>query len=242
MRITRIYEPQPLTSGAVISLSEQNAAHLCRVLRLPAGAAVQVFDGHGHEFAAVLTQPGKNAQLTLQGQLINQRESPLNLVLGQVISRGDKMDFTIQKAVELGISAIYPLSATRCGVKLDAKRLERKLESWQKIAAAACEQCGRSVVPPVHPVMELRDFCTLTETKGYLGLTLDPSATLRLRDLNPSGSISLLIGPEGGFDPSETALASAHQFVGVSLGPRILRTETAALSALSILGSHFGDL
>lgn len=242
MRITRIYEPQALTSGATIALAEQNAAHLCKVLRLQEGAPLQVFDGHGHEFKAILVKSGKNAAIALQEEIINTRESPLVTILGQVISRGDKMDFTIQKAVELGIHAIYPLSSARCGVKLDVKRMERKLDAWQKIAAGACEQCGRAVVPTVHPLMDLANFCSYAQDAFDLRLTLDPTASVRLRDLNAHGSICLLIGPEGGFAPEETTLATEHAFTGVSLGPRILRTETAALTALSILGSHFGDL
>ncbi len=242
MRITRIYENQPLSEGAILELEEQNAAHLCRVLRLKEGAPLQVFDGRGHEFSAVLTKAGKNAQVQLTDPVANMRESPLTTVLGQVISRGEKMEFTIQKAVELGVSEIWPLTSVRCGVKLDADRLIKKQQAWQKIAAGAAEQCGRSVVPPVHSVTALDTFCELAASRCKLRLTLDPGASVRIRDLQPADSLCLLIGPEGGFDPSEILLTQQQQFTGVSLGPRILRTETAALTALSILGSHFGDL
>lgn len=242
MRITRVYEPQKLESGKVLVLSEQNAAHLCKVLRLPAGAELAVFDGQGHEFSAHLTAAGKKAEIQIDAPVLNQRESPVYTILGQVISRGDKMDLTIQKAVELGVSEIYPLSSVRCGVKLDEKRQDKKIESWQKIAASACEQSGRAFVPTVHPVTPLSDFCKAVQQQGRLCLTLDPCSTTRIRDLSPTSEICLLIGPEGGFDPEEIALSEQYQFKKVSLGPRILRTETAALTALSIIGSHFGDL
>lgn len=242
MRITRVYEPVHLSCGAVLALSEQNAAHLCRVLRLPVGAEMAVFDGQGHEFSAHLTAAGKKAEIQIDAPVENLRESPVYTILGQVISRGDKMDFTIQKAVELGISEIYPLSSVRCGVKLDEKRQDKKIESWQKIVASACEQSGRAFVPRVHPITALADFCKQVQKEGRLCLTLDPCSTTRIKDLSPAHEICLLIGPEGGFDPEEVALSEQYHFAKVSLGPRILRTETAALTALSIIGSHFGDL
>lgn len=242
MRIPRLYEPQELTAGGEITLSEQNSAHLCRVLRLHSGDQCRVFDGSGHEFAAVISAAGRRVQLRLQDSIENHTESPVFTILGQVISRGDKMDFTIQKAVELGIGAIYPLTAERCGVKLDPERFARKRESWQKIAASACEQCGRAVVPQVFPVTALSSFCAEMAGRGILRLTLDPASTLRIRQLPPANAVCLLIGPEGGFAREEVAQSARCGFTGVSLGPRILRTETAALTALSMIGSHFGDL
>lgn len=242
MRITRVYEPQTLSTGAVLELSETNASHLGRVLRLPAGAEIAVFDGQGHECAARLMFEGRKALAQITALKEHNPESPLYTVLGQVISRGDKMDFTIQKAVELGISEIYPLTSVRCGVKLNAERFDKKIAAWQKVAIAACEQCGRSTVPTVHPVTALSDFCASAAARCELNLTLDPTAGTRLRDLTAPSSIALLIGPEGGFDQAETALAAAMHFTGVSLGPRILRTETAALTALAALNALFGDL
>ncbi len=242
MRIPRLYEPQELTAGGCIALNEQNSAHVCRVLRLRCGDQCRVFDGAGHEFAAEITETGRRVQLHLLQAVDNHTESPVFTILGQVISRGEKMDFTIQKAVELGIGAIYPLTSERCGVKLDPERLSRKTAGWQKTAAAACEQCGRAVVPRVFPATSLSDFCTAMAGRGLLRLTLDPASSLRIKQLPPADEICLLIGPEGGFSREEVELSASCGFTAVSLGPRILRTETAALTALSMIGSHFGDL
>ena len=167
-------------------------------------------------------------------------ESPLFIELGQVISRGDKMEFTIQKAVELGISKITPLYSSRCGVKLDDKRKDKKVEQWQKIAISACEQCGRNVVPKVGEITNIDDW--YSKDPEALSLTLDPKASIKLSEIKLKSKLRLLIGPEGGLDDSEIQKASENNFVGVTLGPRILRTETAALAALSILGCTFGDL
>lgn len=248
MRVPRIYEPEAqLSPGSSVTLSEDGSGHVCRVLRLKAGSPLRVFDGQGHEFQAELTEAGKKAVVRIGESIPEaaQRESPLRMSLGQVISRGDKMDFTIQKAVELGIADIYPLTSVRCNVKLDDKRQDKKVQSWQKIAAAACEQCGRAVVPVVHPIMSAEEFCR--SCTSQVKFTLDPYSTLRITDLslNPAAgqnSVTLLIGPEGGFEPEEVQTATQCGFAAVQLGPRILRTETAALVALSILGSKFGDL
>lgn len=151
------------------------------------------------------------------------------------------MDLTVQKAVELGIFEITPLTSIRCNVKLDEKRSLKKVESWQKIAVSACEQSGRAFVPKVNEITDLKTWCK--KDADALNLTLDPLSSLRLKDLKPtSAKIRLLIGPEGGLSQEEINEAAQCGFIGVSLGPRILRTETAALVALSILGSHFGDL
>ncbi|MGN1281684.1 MAG: 16S rRNA (uracil(1498)-N(3))-methyltransferase [Succinivibrio sp.] len=241
MRTVRICQLNtPLILDGVFNLNDDGYGHLIRVLRMKKGDSFCVFDGLGHEFEAIIESDGKSASYRCTKQLERNVESPLNIELGQVISRGDKMEFTIQKAVELGIGSITPLYSKRCGVKLDVKREEKKTEQWQKIAIAACEQCGRNVVPLVNPITDIDRWYAHDE--DTLSLTLDPSASIRLTQISLKSRLRLLIGPEGGFDSEELKTASEHNFVPVSLGPRVLRTETAALAALSILGCTFGDL
>lgn len=245
MRIPRIYDPKLVPElGSNLTLDDFGANHVAKVLRLKPGALIRVFDGHGHEFEATLTAVSKKTTVELTRELTRSVESPLKLELLQVVSRGDRMDFTIQKAVELGISRIVPLTSERCGVKLDPERAAKKIESFQKIAIAACEQCGRNVVPEVTPLQTLDAFLAAHpgNADGFINLTLDPRAQSKLTDLPNSGHYRILIGPEGGFSAQEVAATEQAGFVGVSLGPRILRTETAALVTLSILGAHFGDL
>ena len=245
MRIPRIYDPKLVPKlGSSLTLDDFGANHVAKVLRLKPGALISVFDGRGSEFEATLTAVGKKTMVELTKELSRNVESPIVLELLQVISRGDRMDFTIQKAVELGISRIVPLTSERCGVKLDPERALKKIESFQKIAIAACEQCGRNVVPQVAPLQSLDSFLTTQQgqSDGFINLTLDPRATSKLTDLPPCSHYRILIGPEGGFSAQEVAATEQAGFIGVSLGPRILRTETAALVTLSILGAHFGDL
>lgn len=242
MRTVRIYEGETsLAPGSTFKLSEDGFGHLCRVLRFKEGDAFVVFDGKGHEYNAKLLEVKKQALALCEDPICRDNESPLEIELGQVISRGDKMEFTIQKAVELGISKITPLYSSRCGVKLDEKRQERKIIQWQKIANSACEQCYRNVVPTVNKVMDLNTWCEDSNPE-VLNLTLDPKAQIKIKDLNIKGKVRLLIGPEGGLSDDEIAKSKKAGFIGVTLGPRILRTETAALAALCVLGAHFGDL
>ncbi len=160
MRIPRIYHPEPIHALGTLALSEDAAGHVGRVLRMKEGQEVLLFDGSGHEFPATITQIGKkNVDVDIQEKVSTSIESPLDLHLGQVISRGDKMEFTIQKSVELGVNTITPLISERCGVKLDAKRFEKKLQQWQKIAISACEQCGRNTIPEIRPIMSLEQWC-----------------------------------------------------------------------------------
>ncbi|MCK0540273.1 16S rRNA (uracil(1498)-N(3))-methyltransferase [Anaerobiospirillum sp. NML02-A-032] len=256
MRIPRIYDAaMPDQAGAELELDDFGASHVSRVLRLKPGDSIRLFDGRGNEYLSELTVTGKKTVAMLKEKLSHNVESPVEVELVQVISRGDRMEFTLQKAVELGISRIIPLTSERCGVKLDADRAAKKTESWQRIAIAACEQCGRNVVPPVEPLQSLSSFvnshqassgddassCPVDE-QGFINLTLDPGAARRLTQLPVSGKYRLLIGPEGGFTADEVELARKAGFTGITLGPRILRTETAALVCLSILGCTMGDL
>lgn len=241
MRTVRICQYQaPLNLDAELTLDEDGYGHLIRVLRFNANDEFIVFDGLGHEYEAVLTNVSKSASYKCTKEVIRNVESPVFVELGQVISRGDKMEFTIQKAVELGIGEITPLYSSRCGVKLDEKRQKKKTEQWQKIAIAACEQCGRNVVPKVNDIVDISKWYGMSPEA--LSITLDPKAQIRLSELNLKDKLRLLIGPEGGLSQEEIEKAAEFNFTGVTLGPRILRTETAALAALSILGCTYGDL
>lgn len=242
MRVPRIYHPHPITHLGALTLSEDAAGHIGRVLRMQPGQEVLLFDGSGAEFPAVITESGKKQVVVeLSERVENSIESPLDLHLGQVISRGDKMEFTIQKSVELGVNTITPLISERCGVKLDPKRFEKKLQQWQKIAISACEQCGRNVVPEIRPIMSLEDWCA--EQSDALKLNLHPRAKYSINTLpQPVSKVRLLIGPEGGLSSEEIKMTRDHQFEETLLGPRVLRTETAALTAITALQVRFGDL
>lgn len=242
MRVPRIYHPHPITHLGALTLSEDAAGHIGRVLRMQPGQEVLLFDGSGAEFPAVITESGKKQVVVeLSERVENSIESPLDLHLGQVISRGDKMEFTIQKSVELGVNTITPLISERCGVKLDPKRFEKKLQQWQKIAISACEQCGRNVVPEIRPIMSLEDWCA--EQSDALKLNLHPRAKYSINTLpQPVSKVRLLIGPEGGLSSEEIEMTRDHQFEETLLGPRVLRTETAALTAITALQVRFGDL
>lgn len=241
MRTIRLYQPGPLTPGQSVALCEDAANHAGKVLRMQAGEALELFNGDGNNYAAVIIEVGKKQLVVdIQNSSENPIESPLKLHLGQGISRGDRMDFAIQKAVELGVSEITPLFTERCGVKLDAERLEKKREQWQKIVISACEQSGRSVVPPVHQPVTLEKW--LGQTDNCLKLTLDPWTSATIKQLTPTDRLRLVIGPEGGFSDREVAATTLAGFQPVRLGPRVLRTETAALTAIAALQLQLGDL
>lgn len=242
MRIPRIYHPDPLTSHSEIALCEDAANHVGRVLRMQPGQLIQLFDGSNQVFEASITQVDKKSvRVSLSEGVLSDNESPLNLHLGQVISRGEKMEFTIQKSIELGANTITPLFSERCGVKLDGERLEKKLQQWQKIAIAACEQCGRNRIPEIRPAMQLEIWCA--EQDDSLKLNLHPRASHSINTLPlPVNHVRLLIGPEGGLSADEIAMTSGYGFTDILLGPRVLRTETTALTAITALQVRFGDL
>ena len=242
MRVPRIYEPGPLSSHALLDLSEDGANHIGRVLRMQAGQELVLFDGRGGQYPATIQAVGKKqVQVQLAELDPVEVESPLAIHFGQVISRGDKMEFTIQKSVELGVTVITPLFSERCGVKLNGERLDKKLEQWQKIAISACEQCGRNRIPEIRPAMELAAW--LAEPTEELKLNLHPRAPYSINTLpEPSHGIRLLIGPEGGLSAAEIELAREQGFADMLLGPRVLRTETAGLTAITALQCRFGDL
>lgn len=242
MRIPRIYHPEPLNANQLVALTDDAANHVGRVLRMGPDQLVQLFDGSNQVFEARITHADKKSvQVQVLSATEDDRESPLHLHLGQVMSRGEKMEFTIQKSIELGVNVITPLFSERCGVKLDAERLNKKIQQWQKIAIAACEQCGRNRVPEIRPTMDLADWCA--EPEAGLKLNLHPRASQSINTLPlPVERVRLLIGPEGGLSREEIAMTAQHQFTDILLGPRVLRTETTALTAITALQVRFGDL
>ncbi|WP_419569972.1 16S rRNA (uracil(1498)-N(3))-methyltransferase [Rheinheimera sp.] len=241
MRIPRIFHDLSIALNTEFALSEDGSNHIGRVLRMTAGQPLQLFNGDGQNYDCQISRVEKKAVYVLcTAQTANPVESPLALHLGQGISRGDRMDFVIQKAVELGVTEITPLFTERCGVKLDAERLDKRTEQWQKIAISACEQSGRSVVPTIHRALQLKDW--LAQPTKDLKLTLDPWTDATIKTISGSQQIRLVIGPEGGFSDVEVAQTKLAGFLPVRLGPRVLRTETAALTAISALQLQFGDL
>jgi len=247
MRNPRIYQNTPLVIGETIALNEDAFGHTVRVLRLKDGDTITVFnglinDGKQGEYQATLcdvTKKRANIIINEFNQIIN--ESPLNIHLGQAISRGDRMDFTLQKSVELGVNTITPLFTERCGVKLSGDRLQKRTEQWQKIIVSACEQSGRCAVPIVNPAISVDDW--LKQKSSALKLNLHPKANHSIMSLPEINSrVRLLIGPEGGLNDGEIERASESGFYDVLLGPRILRTETAALTAITALQCRYGDL
>ncbi len=242
MRIPRIYLPLPLTVGATVPLDDNAFNHAVRVLRLKPGAPLALFNGEGGAFAAILADIGKReAQAQITEALPGEVESPLRVVLAQGVSRGEKMDYTLQKAVELGVVAIQPLFTERGGVALSGERLDRKVRHWRGVVIGAGEQCGRNRLPEVREPLTLTAWRARAAEPG-LRLLLDPLAERGLRGLEPpTETVTLLIGPEGGLSPAEIAQARTAGFTGVRLGPRILRTETAGMAALAAVQALWGD-
>lgn len=241
MRTIRIHHPAPLAAGAELSLAEDAANHVARVLRLAVGDTLTLFNGDNVEYAARISALGKReVRVQIDTAQAADRESPLVVHLAQAISRGEKMDYTIQKAVELGVASIQPLFTERCGVKLADERLDKRLTHWQKVAVSACEQSGRNRVPLVHASRTLTDW--LGSAPVGTRLTLDPLAAHSLSSLpTPGPELTLLIGPEGGLSENEIAATAAAGFQGLRLGPRVLRTETAGLAVIAGLQARFGD-
>jgi 16S rRNA (uracil1498-N3)-methyltransferase len=226
----------------MVDLPEAAAHHAARVLRLKADDEVTLFNGEGGEFAARIARVDAGAVAVNVGEFRDiDRESPLVVTLIQGLATGDRMDYAIQKAVELGIAAVQPVTAVRSVARLDAPRAEKRILHWRQIAISACEQCGRNRIPDVLPLCDLDDWL-VAPTSASLRLLLVPEGERALAETaRPAGSVELLVGPEGGFAPEETAAALRAGFTAVRLGPRILRTETAALAALAAMNTLWGD-
>ncbi len=242
MNLPRFYCREALAPGAHIDLPEPVARHAVRVLRLPPGAAVVLFDGRGGEYEARIERIERDRVVAALGAWRDvERESPLAVTLIQAVQAGEKMDFTIQKAVELGVTHIVPVDSRRSVTRLAGERAGRRVAHWQGVAASACEQCGRNQVPQVAPLARLDSWLARPATDGALRLILAPDAGQALADLPPVRNVQMLIGAEGGLDPQEIVAAQQVGFQAVWLGPRVLRTETAALAALAAMQALWGD-
>lgn len=238
----RLYVSEPIHAHGVCLLPPEQSHHLSHVLRLAAGDAVTVFDGRGSEYEATIARISKSGiTLNVSEPRAVDRESPLELTLAQGISSGERMDYTVQKAVELGIGAIQPLTTERSVVRLSSERAQKRVAHWQAIAIASCEQCGRNRVPEVLPVQPFTAWLGAPAIDA-LRLTLAPGARLRLAELDrPQTPIVLIAGPEGGLSPREREDAERAGCTAVRLGPRVLRTETAAVAALAAIQTLWGD-
>ncbi|HYW05272.1 MAG TPA: 16S rRNA (uracil(1498)-N(3))-methyltransferase [Gammaproteobacteria bacterium] len=242
MRIPRIHCEQPLREGAIVTLEGQAARHVARVLRLGPGAALVLFDGRGGEFEAQIESAGRDGVTVRTGGRRRPRpESPLAVTLIQGVSRGERMDYAVQKAVELGVTRIDPVFCARSMVRLRGERLARRRDHWQGVARSACEQCGRAVLPEVRVPRPLDERLAQDPGDGTR-LLLDPAAERRLADLPPPARATLLVGPEGGLDEAEIACAGERGFTAVRMGPRTLRTETAAAAAIAVMQGLWGDM
>ena len=243
--MTRIYFSGALLPGTDLRLPPGQARHVARVLRLAQGDALVLFNGDGAEYDAEVTRAaGGEVSVRIGTARDGGRESALDILLGQALSSGERMDYTVQKAVELGVTAIQPLAAGRSVVRLDAERAGKRVAHWQSVAISACEQCGRNRIPAIAPVAALDAWLARKDTPGAgaLRVLLSPRADARLRDLpRPGRGVVLLAGPEGGFTRDEETAAHAGGFTPVRLGPRVLRTETAAVAALAAMQALWGD-
>jgi 16S rRNA (uracil1498-N3)-methyltransferase len=243
MRMTRVFIPEPLAAPGRATLQSAAAGHVARVLRLRSGDAVVLFNGDGWDYAGhiVALQAGE-VTVELQSRTAGAPDSPLSVTLLQGVARGERMDLVVQKATELGVARIVPVLAARSVVRLDERQARRKREHWQAVAVAACEQSGRARLPQVEAPARLDEALALAAPEDSR-ITLAPGAGVALASLPAgTGSVALLIGPEGGLTEAEVALACGAGFEPRSLGPRILRTETAALAALAVLQAVGGDL
>lgn len=243
MRLTRVFIDTPLEPGIRVTLEGNAASHVTRVLRLRVGASLTLFNGRGGEYSASIDKSHGGEVIVAVGEHHPiERESPFPLTLAQGVSRGERMDLVVQKATELGVSRLLPVLTERSVVRLDAQQADRRSNHWRAIAIAACEQCGRNRLPEVALPAQL--CALLREPAGDRArLLLSPDARLRIEDVpRPLKGVTVLIGPEGGLSDEEQADAQAAGFTAVHLGPRVLRTETAAIAALTLLQRQFGDL
>lgn len=240
MRSYRVHSQSDLSVGQSAVLDERSSHHLARVLRVKVDDAVTVFNGDGFNYSARVSAVAKT---TVTVDLLTKEdasnESPLSTYLGLAVSKGDRFEWAIKKATELGVSSISPILSQRVDVRLSPERWKKKQDHWQQIVISACEQSGRAVVPEVHPPQPLGNWVEAAEADQKFCLHPDLSNVL---PATPPSSVSLLVGPEGGLSDDEVTLASHCGFLGLNLGPRILRTETAPLVALSVVGTQWGDL
>jgi 16S rRNA (uracil1498-N3)-methyltransferase len=241
LRIPRIYTDTPLQAGAEAQLDDNAAQHVGRVLRMQPGQALSLFNGDGQDYPALIASASKkNVTVQVQQPTANSSESALEIVLGQTLSKGDRMDYAVQKATEMGVTRIVPLSTERCDVRLKGDREDKRLSHWRSVAISAAEQCGRARVPDILPVMNITEW--LEYSQGCdLRLVLHHRTEQSLDSMAKPNSIALMIGPEGGLSADEITQAEKSGFLPVSLGPRVLRTETAPVAAMALCQWLWGD-
>jgi len=244
MRLIRVYVEAPLAAGARVELHGSAHEHVTRVLRLGAGDAVTLFNGDGNDYASVIGALRRGAAIIeVQAIAPARAEAPLAVTLVQGIARTERMDLVVQKATELGVAAIQPVAAERSVVKLDAAARAKKRDHWRGIAIAACEQCGRARLPEIADPLPLRDWLGRPARAGVRRLQLDPEAVVSLAAAAAGADdIELLVGPEGGLTETERDAARQTGYLSCRLGPRVLRSETAAIAALAVLQATAGDL
>ncbi|MGI9277381.1 MAG: 16S rRNA (uracil(1498)-N(3))-methyltransferase [Endozoicomonas sp.] len=241
MKNPRIYSPQPLSCTSEVALTDSAANHAGKVLRMKPGESLILFNGAGSAWQGSIVSVSKKAvAVSLESEIESNTESPLRIHLGQSLSRGERMDYAIQKATESGVTEITPLFSDRCEVKLNSERQEKRLRHWQQVAISACEQCGRNVIPVIHPPVAVDEW---TEQQvSDLKLVLHHRTERKLQGYEPPQSVSLLIGPEGGLSADEIVLAEDRGFNALALGPRVFRTETAPVAAITLLQFLWGDI
>lgn len=238
---SRVYTGQPLAPGTEFSLEAEAGHYLTRVLRLRVGDTLVLYNGDGNDYAAELLSARRDqVRVRVIARLPAVAESPLDLTLVQAISRGERMDYSLQKATELGVRALQPLFTERVEVRLDASRLDKRMAHWQAVIQAACGQCGRATVPALKAPLDLEDW--LQAPAPGLRLVLTPEAELSFGGLDPiTVPVELVVGPEGGLTEREHERCARSGVLAVSMGPRILRTETAGPAAIAVLQALFGD-
>jgi len=243
MRTNRVHVATPVESGALLALPTTAASHVARVLRLRAGAPLVVFDGRGHDWLCEIESvEGERVRVRVVERRPGLPPSPLRLTLVQAVSRGERMDWTLQKATELGVAAIAPVISMRSVVRLDDEQAAKRMRHWQGVVTAACEQSGRSLLPELREPRELGEWLGNSPRSGQR-LVLSPAGPASLSGLaSVAAHVELLVGPEGGLDDAEVSAATRAGFLPVRLGPRVLRTETAAVAALAVLQALWGDL
>ena len=242
MQVPRLYTDQPLAEDQQLCLNEAESHYLLRVLRMKQGRQLLVFNGQGGEYQAeLIAQERRSAVLKIQSFVNTNNQSPLQIHLIQGISRGERMDFAIQKAVELGVASITPVFTERCNVKLDENRMKNRLQHWEKIMISACEQSGRCKLVEVHQPLGLNEWLTKPILPGFV-CGLDECDTISHYTTHSYKALSIVVGPEGGLTEQEQLMARQQGLLPLSLGPRVLRTETASVVALCLLQLHWGDL
>lgn len=243
MSTPRFYCPPPLHAGSSLELPPAAAHHASRVLRLRVHDNVRIFDGSGNEFHGNIYEiNSKKVKLCQIKDCTVNRESPLSIILAQALCSNEKMDWIVQKATELGVTEIQPVQTRRSIARLAGERAEKRTRHWHGITIAACEQCGRNVLPKIHPPQEFSTWLTIMRNAQNSKFILSPETVTTLHEQpKPQGKAALLVGPEGGFSPEEVQLAHQAGFVSIRLGTRVLRTETAAMAGIATLQTLWGD-